>query len=313
MGLHKKLENDWGFGTQISKQKDRLLNQDGTFNVTRKGLSFFEQFSLFHVMINIKSLPFLGIVLIIYFFVNLIFASVYYLIGINELGITITNDTFHNFSEAFFFSTQTFTTVGYGRVSPHGYIANIVASIESLIGLMAFALATGLVYGRFSRPKANLLFSNCSVIAPYQNNGKALMFRVANRLDNLLIDLDAQVMLTYKDAKKEGLKQRFVGLNLERSKIYFLPTMWTIVHPIDEQSALYNWTESDYIDNQIELLVVIKAYDENFSQTIHTRFSYTYKEIIFNAKFIVSQEFDNQGKAFVLLDKISAFEKLSNP
>lgn len=305
--IRKKVFNDLGFGNQVGTVSKRLLDQDGEFTVKRKGLSYLEKFSLFHFLINVSFGWFFIIILLGYLAMNAAFALCYTIIGIENLSIPAQDNFFQNFLEAFFFSTQTFTTVGYGRLNPTNISINIIASIESMMGLLAFAIATGLLYGRFAKPKAHLLFSKNALIAPYKSDQRALMFRLANKLDELLIDINATVVAAYIDSKIDSKQRQFVPLALERDSIYFLPTTWTVVHPLDENSPFFNWTMADFENNKVELLVIIKGYDENFAQQVHIRFSYIYQEFIDNAKFEAIQNFTATGDAIVSLDKLSNY------
>ena len=306
----KEKFNDLGFGTKTTNQKTRLLNQSGTFTTERRGQSKLDAFSWYHHMLNISLWRFLMILLIGYAIMNLAFTFIYLWVGVNHLTGMIANSFFDKFCEAFFFSTQTFTTVGYGRVNPQGLPANIVAAIESFTGLLAFALATGMLYGRFARPKSHLIFSENAVVAPYAATGKAVMFRIANRLEHLVIEVEATVMLAYID-KVKGSTRQFVTLELERNKIYFLPSMWTIVHPIDESSPFFNKSEQEVEEMDIELIVLIKAFDDSFSQIVHSRFSYKQFELVWNAKFVQTLFTDSEGRPYLEMDKLGTWEKVN--
>jgi inward rectifier potassium channel len=190
------------------------------------------------------------------------------------------------FSQAFFFSIQTFATIGYGQIGPNGLAANIIVTIEALVGLMYQALATGLLFARFSRPTAAILFSEHAIVAPYADI-RALEFRIANqRRRNEIIELEAQVLYTAFEADgRGGLVRRYRLLPLERNKVTFFPLTWTIVHPIDEQSPLAGKTRDDLEQVQAEILVLLTGVDETYEQTVHARTSYRADEIIWNAKF----------------------------
>jgi inward rectifier potassium channel len=226
---------------------------------------------------------FFGIIASCYIFVNLLFASLYMAIGVDHLtGIDGVTD-FDKFLEAFFFSAQTITTLGYGRVAPIGIQANIVAAVESMLGLLSFALATGLMYGRFSKPSARILYSTHAVIAPYQEiNG--FMFRVVNPQNTQLLEVEINVTLSMKRENSE--LRNFYLLELERPKVVFFPSTWTIVHPITETSPLYRLTESEVLDKDAEFIVMIRAFDESFSQTVYSRSSYKAEELKWGEKFI---------------------------
>jgi inward rectifier potassium channel len=297
-----------GFGSQAQAQGKRLINKDGSFNVKREGLPLFNRFNPFHYLILMSWTHFSLLIFAFYFTVNLIFAFIYFFIGIEHLGGIIGDTRIDKFFEAFFFSTQTFTTVGFGRINPTGYAASAVAAIESLIGLMAFALATGLLYGRFSRPNAKLIRSENAVIAPFQDK-TAVMVRIANARNNQLIECEARMMLTY--IEKETLVRRFLTLKLEYEKVSALSLSWTIVHPIEEDSPMFGLSMQDLLDTEAELIVAFKGFDDTYSQTVHYRYSYTALEIVYGAKFLPMFERDQDGLATVLhMDMIGAYEIL---
>lgn len=297
-----------GFGSQAQAQGNRLVNKDGSFNVKRDGLPLFNRFNPFHDLILMSWMHFSLIIFAFYFTVNLIFAFIYFYIGIEHLEGIIGYTQKDKFFEAFFFSTQTFTTVGFGRINPIGNAASTVAAIESLIGLMAFALATGLLYGRFSRPNVKLIRSENAVISPFQNK-TAVMLRIANARNNQLIECEARMMLSY--IEKETSVRRFLTLKLEYEKVSALSLSWTIVHPIEEDSPMYGLSMQDLLDTESELILAFKGFDDTYSQIVHYRFSYTAQEIVFGAKFIPMFERDKDGQATVLhMDMIGAYEIL---
>jgi len=297
-----------GFGSQAQAQGNRLVNKDGSFNVKRDGLPLFNRFNPFHDLILMSWMHFSLIIFAFYFTVNLIFAFIYFFIGIEHLGGIIGDTEKDKFFEAFFFSTQTFTTVGFGRINPIGNAASTVAAIESLIGLMAFALATGLLYGRFSRPNVKLIRSENAVISPFQNK-TAVMLRIANARNNQLIECEARMMLSY--IEKETSVRRFLTLKLEYEKVSALSLSWTIVHPIEEDSPMYGLSMQDLLDTESELILAFKGFDDTYSQMVHYRFSYTAQEIVFGAKFLPMFERDKDGLATILhMDMIGAYEIL---
>jgi inward rectifier potassium channel len=289
--------NDTGFGASISNQAKRLINKDGSYNVTRTGVDFFEQFNPYHDLIAFSWTKFNLLVLATYLVMNLFFTIIYWAVGVEHLGGMLAVTPIEKFMEAFFFSCQTFSTVGYGRVNPQGYLTSVIASLESLIGLMSFALATGLIYGRFARPNIKLLSSKNAIIAPYKD-GKALMFRIVNSRKNPLIELDVTLMASFLTIDNPIVQ--FVPLKLERNAITSLALSWTIVHPIDEESPLYNLTQTDFEEIDLQFLFFIKAFDESYSQTVHTRLGYTNKEISWNKKFVPMYKRSNDGSTTLL-------------
>lgn len=291
---------DLGFGTKINDGFSRLVNKDGSFNVRRSNESFWNRVNLYHRLITMRWRPFLGLVVAFYLITNALFAGLYMLAGVEHLtGVTDTT-AMGGFWEAYFFSAQTLTTVGYGRIAPTGMFANTLAAIESLMGVLAFALATGLLYGRFSRPVAHIRFSKKAVFAPYLDiNG--WMFRIVNERYNQLIDLDVNVSLSRMEKKEDGsLFRKYYNLKLERSKVSFFPMNWTVVHAITDDSPLYNCTPEELTESEAEFLILMRAIDDTFSQTVHTRYSYRYDELLWGHKF--KPMFDESAHKLVSLD-----------
>lgn len=187
------------------------------------------------------------------------------------------------FIEAFFFSAQTITTLGYERVAPIGHLANVVAAVESMLGLLSFALATGLLYGRFSKPSARIKYSEKAVIAPYLDMN-AFMFKIINPQSNNLLELEVNLSVSFQ--RKDSDLREFYSLNLVRSKVSFLPYTWTIVHPIDDNSALKNMHKNELAERGAEFISFLKAFDESTSQTVYSRSSYKASEVVWGEKFV---------------------------
>jgi inward rectifier potassium channel len=208
---------------------------------------------------------------------------------------------------------QTLTTVGYGSIYPYGFAAHAVAAIEAAMGLMVFALATGLLFSRFSRPTARLVFSDQMIVAPYREQ-TALEFRLANERSNVLMEVQANVMLITVEKGPDGnLKRNFTELTLERNQIFFLALTWTIVHPITESSPLWGKTSEDLQRLQAEVLILIKGYDDSFSQTVHTRYSYRWDEVEWSAKFVPAFDVAPEGHIVLDLEKMSATASATLP
>lgn len=287
--LHKfnskaKSEINTGFGVNSSDYGGRFLNKDGDPNIEKNGVGYFEKISWYHTLLTLPAWKFFSVIFIFFISINLLFASMYYLIGTEQLGGMLSHSAGKKFIEAFFFSCQTFTTVGYGRINPVGFLTSAVAAFESLFGLLTFALATGLLYGRFAKPKAYLKFSENALLAPYRGI-TAIMFRVAPFKNAILIDAEVKVSLGLT-VEEDGKKiNRFFQLPLEFSTVTALTLSWTIVHPITENSPLYGFTKEDFAHRRGEILVYLKAFDDLFSNTVVTRTSYTFAEIVIGAKF----------------------------
>ncbi len=299
-----------GIGSKDLSKSKRIINKDGSFNVRKTGLGFAESFRFYHYLVSVSWPKFFFIVSMGYVAVNLIFASIYYLIGTEHLIGIIAGTELEKFMEAFFFSAQSFTTVGYGRISPLGLLTSLVATFEALTGLLALALATGLLYGRFSRPIPKIIFSRNALIAPYKKV-KGFMFRIANKQKSQMVDVEVRVMLSIFESNNGNRSREFYGLELEYDKINFFPTLWTVNHPIDEKSPLFGLNAETLIDGKAEFLVLLKGFDDTFSTTVHDRFSYTADEVIYGAKFVNIYGVDEEGNGTVALERINDFEKVS--
>lgn len=305
----KNIDNT-GFSTNNNRTEGgRLANKDGSINIRKIGMPPWVRVSLYHTLLRMPRMRFLLVVFLFYTVLNVIFAGLYMLVGVEHLqGVLVNNDMLNNFQQAYFFSSQTLTTVGYGHISPVGLEANIIASLESFIGILSFALVTGLLYGRFTRPRAYIRFSDNVLIAPY-NNGRALMARLATYKNNHLTDVEAQVTVVIHIRENGEKVRRFYNLPLEIKRINSMALSWTLVHPIDEESPFYNMGEQAIMEAEIELLYHIKGFDDHFSNTVQQRTSYVSSEVVYGAKFLPMFHRTEDGQSTIVeLDKINAYE-----
>lgn len=276
---------DLGFGSVVSREShQRLVNRDGSFNVERKGLTLMESLSPYHVLLTMPWWQFALLGVAWYFFVNVVFALAYLACGPGALISTSPGISQYPFWRAFFFSIETLSTIGYGNIVPVNVAANALVGVEALAGLAGFAIVTGLLFARISRPTANVLFSSHAVVAPYQGI-KALEFRVANARSNELIEVSAKVILSRFEQVEGVHTRRYYPLALERESVVFLPLTWTVVHPIDEQSVLHSESPESLRKSNAEVLVLLKAFDETFSTIVQTRTSYAYDDVVWGARF----------------------------
>ena len=304
-----KQAQDPGLGEKYFRHTKRIINKDGSFNIKRTGGGL-SSINAFHYLINISWTKFLLIVFAGFICVNLFFAILYQIAGIENLSNASSSDGMQSFLNTFFFSVQTFATVGYGGIHPTGLFSNIISSLESMTGILSFALATGLLYGRFSKPSAKIIFSEKAIIAPFKE-GTALMFRVANSRENILMEMEANAMITYLDKSDNRFTRKYFPLNLDIKFIHFFPLPWTIVHPIDEDSPLFGKTKKDFEEQEAELLIMVKGFDDSFSQHVITRSSYKYDEIDWDVKFVRAYTTDETGETIVDLEKVSEAEKVN--
>ena len=294
----------------VSSQQ-RLLNRDGSFNVARVGLGYLENLAPYHQLLTISWSGFLGVVALTYLLINLIFAAAFLACGPDALVGAGPEAFGGHFGKPFFFSIETFATVGYGQVAPNGLAANLVVTVEALVGLMYQALATGLLFARFARPTASILFSRHAVVAPY-GGGSALMFRMVNRRRTEITGLEAQVLFSAMEPDHRGGRvRRYKVLPLERNRVAFFPLSWTVVHPIDEASPLSGKTIEALEQAEAEILVLLSGIDEAFAQTVYARSSYRGDEIVWNARFqSMFLEMDKKAHVSVDISRIHDIERV---
>ncbi|KLT70826.1 ion channel [Flavobacterium sp. ABG] len=307
-----KTDQNSGFGTNANSYGGRFVNKNGTANIEKRGMHLLRRISWYHTMIDMPNWRFLSILFSFYIAINFVFAVLYYAIGIEHLdGITTSGGLLDQFGQAYFFSAQTFTTVGYGHISPTGFLTSALSAAEALIGLLSFAIATGLFFGRFSKPTAFLKFSHNALISPYGQN-KALMIRLVPFKNTNFTDATAKVTLGMSIEEDGKMTNKFYSLALELSHINALSLSWTLVHPITENSPLYNFTEDDFKKIHGEILVFITTFDDMFSNTVAASTSYTFDEVVYGAKFETMYDRSDDGSKTILhLDKLNRFDPVN--
>ena len=263
-------------------------------------------------MLNLPLSKFILVILIFYLFINLGFALLYFFISRAEFHGLAAGNNWFEFKQLFYFSTQTFTTVGYGRINPVGDIANFIAGIEALTGFLSLAIATGLIYGRFSKPKSYLIFSDHALVSPYKG-GSGLMFRFAAFKDkHALTELEIRVVLGLQLIEDDTPTYKYFTLELERSRVESMPMSWTVVHPLNENSPLNGFTKEDMEISDVELYIYLRGFDEVFSTYVQQRTSYTFNEIIFNRKFIpMYKESEDRMTTILELHKLNFHKEVS--
>ncbi len=289
---------DPGFGYHSYKNAQSVFKEDGTPNIIHVNRARTID-DLYAYLIGISWMHFFGLVLLMYTLLNIVFAFIYVGIGIEQITPS-TGSIWHDILNGFFFSAQTVTTVGYGGIAPQGMLANLIAAFEAMIGLLSFSFITGLLYGRFSKPRAAIKFSKHFVIRDF-NGTKALMFRLMNNRKTVMIEPEITVMLSITAPDETGtFKRSFFRLDLERDKIMYLPTIWTVVHTIDEESPLYTYEETNLQELDAELYVLLKYHEESFAQQVYKIHSYKFDTLQKDIQFVPSFEYDDEG--FTLLD-----------
>ncbi|MFH6987440.1 ion channel [Flavobacterium collinsii] len=301
-----------GFGSNANSYGGRFVNKNGTPNVEKRGMHLLRRISWYHTMIDMPNWKFMFILFAFYIGINFLFAIAYYAIGIEHLdGIKQSESVLTQFGQAYFFSAQTFTTVGYGHISPTGFLTSALSSAEALIGLLSFAIATGLFFGRFSKPTAFLKFADHALISPYGDK-KGLMIRLVPFKNTNFTDAKAKMTLGL-NLEENGIKtNQFYSLDLELEHINALSLSWTLVHPITENSPLYNFTKEDFEKTHGEILVFITTFDDMYSNTVAARTSYTFDELIYGAKFETMYNRSKDGSRTILhLDKLNDYQSVN--
>ena len=302
---------DTGFGIQGNQIGGRFINKDGSFNLRKEGLPLRQRISVYSWLLELSWLQFLGLVILFYLVANVVFTLLYILAGIGGLQGFASENYAGRVIEIFFFSTETITTVGYGRINPVDNWTHIVASLEAMTGWLSLALITGLLYGRFSRPKAYIAFSEHALISPYKN-GVGLMFRmVPYKINHHLTDARVVVNVALIQSVDEKPVYQFYQLKLERSRIDTFNMNWTVVHPIDNDSPLLNFTNENLEQTDLELYVQVTGFDHIFSNMVMQRTSYTYKEIVWGAKFNpMYHEATAKATTVLNLDMLNAYDRV---
>lgn len=294
---------DPGFGYSSKKNAQSIINKNGKSNIIHKNKKFSFQ-DLYSYLIQISWFRFFLFVLLGYTLINILFGLIYTFIGIEDLT-TLSRNKFDDFLNGFFFSAQTITTVGYGSISPHGFLANLVSAFEALIGLMSFSFITGLLYGRFSKPKASVKFSNHIIYRDFKG-GKALMFRLMNNRSTIMIEPEISVTMAITNSKKDNVSKReFYELKLERKAIKYLATVWTIVHEVDGESPLFNLSDNDIEKLDIEWYILMQYHEDAFSQKVFQTYSFTDEDLKFKVKFKPSISYDSEGYLELDHDELS--------
>ena len=297
-------KEDFGFGKSYSQTKNRMITDQGQFNIERIGVS---AKSWYHELIEMRWSFFLSLILAYYVAINLVFGFIYFIAGSWRI-VGITNENiWKEFYQCFFFSVQTFTTVGYGGMHPTGLLASGIAGFEALAGLLTLAIITSLVYAKFSKPRAKILYSDHVLLAPFKGT-YGLQMRIVNALNNTLIDMEANMVVGF--TPEDTTTRIMRNLSLEINKIALFPLNWTLNHVIDEKSPLHGLDLANMEKYNIEVLVLLRGFDESYNQNVHSIQSYGAERLVFNAKFKPMFEFKD-GRTQLFLNKIGEYELLN--
>ena len=300
--------DDYGFGEKLSSKGVRLLDKNGRFNVLRRGG---RAWFAYQWLIEMSWWKFFASVLAYYVAINLLLGIGFFLLGADGISGIAQGPWYQRLAGCFFFSVQTFTTVGYGSMAPVTIAQQVLAGFGALVGLMSLALATGLFFARFSRPRQMVLFSERALISPY-DSATGFMFRLASRSSSKLINVKAQVVYSWIETVEGNQRlRRFMNLPLERDQIAMLPLNWTIVHPIDGDSPLVNCSTEDLTVADGEFIVQVSGYDQTFAREVYAHTSYRATCIDFGRQFAPMYHPGPEGKMVLHLDRIDQTEDAS--
>ena len=309
----RRAGEDLGIDRTAQKGRQRTINADGSYNMERRTGRVLGNFYLYHWLITTSWSHYWLVVFGFYGVMNVIFASVYYAIGVDQLSGAEGATPAIRLMHCFFFSAQSFTTVGYGGIFPVGRLANLIATLEAFTGLMTFALATGTLYGRFSRPVSRIKYSKNVIISPYKDI-TGLQFMVANEMSSTLMEMEARVNIGwFEDDGTGNMVRRFQQVNLEIDKIALFPTSWILNHPIDEESILYGRSLEEIKKLDVEVYVLLKGFDDIFSQTIYSRHSFMAVDFLYGAKFRKPWAINNEGRIVMDLTKVGDYDLVELP
>lgn len=259
----------------------RLVNRDGSFNVERNRRDLLDHLN-YATLLNLSWPAFFAWVVAAFLTVNLLFCAAYLLCGRGALATSGPALGVGRVWQAFVFSVDTFSTIGYGNVIPVGHAANILVALEALAALLNAALVTGLVFARFSRPNIRIQFSNLGVVR--LKNKPAVLLRLRNLTRSEVLEVEATLLAWFRDPH-DHKKRHFHALPLERSKITFLPLSWTVAHFITPDSPFHGLTADTFQQSFGEIMLQIRGMDQNTSQIIYARASYTTDEMIWSARY----------------------------
>ncbi|MCS6812297.1 MAG: ion channel [Cyanobacteria bacterium] len=260
----------------------QIFTREGIPNVTILGLPHSYWNDTYHLLLTMPWPGFLGLTACFYLVTNLIFAALYL-----SLPDGIANAESGSFIDMFSFSVQTMATIGYGAMYPKSPIAHALVTLEVWIGLLGIAMVTSLMFTRFARPTARIMFSRYAVIVPYEGV-PTLMFRAANQRANQILEAQVSVAILRLETTTDGhTMRRFYDLKLARSRSPVFALTWTVMHTIDESSPLWGMSvESLVNDNDLTIIVTMTGIDETLSQTIHARHAYLARDILWNQRFV---------------------------
>ena len=289
----------------MRKKSTSVKVQAGRFEFVKINTAKFEWRDAYHHILTLSWPQFAGVVLGVYVLINLFFAGLYVLGGrcVAELPPG-------SFADAFFFSVETLATVGYGHMYPDTFYGHCVTTAEIIVGMFGMAVVTGVIFVRFSRPTARILFSNCAVIGPFDGT-PTLMLRVANLRHQAMAEAEFRVMLIRSESTKEEADvRRFYALKLDFDRLIAFPVALTLRHRIDQSSPLYGMDAEDLQRTDSRLVASVVCIDTVIPAPVQSAADYTYREILWNRRFVEIYEEDADGRLTVDYGRLHDTEPL---
>ncbi|MBD2439556.1 ion channel [Nostoc sp. FACHB-110] len=288
------------FKRLVRKQRQRsqpivhLRFRNGNFEIM--GLNVWHSYwrDPYHLLLTVPWTGFVLLICIFYIAINTLFAIAYFL-G----GDCIANARPGSFLDVFFFSVQTLASIGYGAMYPKTNYANMIVTIEAIIGVMGIAVMTGLAFARFSRPTARVIFSRVAVIVPHEGV-PTLIFRSANQRRNLILEAQMRVYLMRDEITAEGqFMRRIFDLKLLRQQTPGFALSWSVMHVIDESSPLYGMTSESLSQTNSLLMISLTGIDETVAQVVHARHCYNANNIVWNSRFVDILHHASDGHRYI--------------
>lgn len=300
---------DPGIGAGFEKPLDRMMGRDGKFRVDRSAA--IQLRDGFTVLTTMSPARLLATIFFVYFILNLVFAALYMLVGVEKIGNADLGSTSGKWMTAVGMSLETLTTVGYGSLYPTGPSTWLVAGVEGVFGILGFSVIGAVIFARFARPTARLAYSASALVAPFKE-GWSIQVRLANRRNTMLSQVEAGLMLVMADIEGEAERLHYFNLPLQLDRISYLPLTWTLVHPLGPDSPLAGMSKDDLEQRHAEMILTIKGIDEVYMQQVIARMSYRYDELVWGGRFIRAFSVKDGGM-HLDLDRISDHEPVEGP
>jgi inward rectifier potassium channel len=265
---------------RVAPDRDRLVRIGGR-EIISTGLNSGVWSDLYHRCMTVSWIVCFGGVVVVFLLLNGFFALLFAL-GDHPIANLPPEHPFY----LLYFSIETLSTVGYGAMYPQTHYGHIVASSEMFSGLVYAAVMTGLIFARFSRPRARLVFARTIVVGQHEGR-RTLMVRIANARHNTISDASARLWLIRTEVTSEGQSyRRFHELKLERNQNPIFVLSWTIFHGIDENSPLFNQTAAGLAAIEASLVLSVQGHDENFASLVNDRWTYSFTDIYWDHRYV---------------------------